>query len=141
MPLRLERASIEVRTPSRVVVVNVTSQVRGAVSRAGLRHGMAVASVPHTTCSLLVNEDEAGLKDDLVRLVTRLLEPLAGEEPFHHDRIDNNARAHLMASLLGHAVTLPVAEGDLGLGTWQSLFLLEMDGPRRRRLDLLFVGD
>jgi secondary thiamine-phosphate synthase enzyme len=139
--MRVARSSTEVRTPSRVAVVNVTSLARRALEQSRLRDGMTIATVPHTTCGLIVNEDEAGLKDDLVRLVTRLLEPLAGEEPFHHDRIDNNARAHLMASLLGHAVILPVADGDLGLGTWQSLFLLEMDGPRRRRLDLMFVGD
>ncbi len=134
-------ASVEIETPDTIAVVNVTSLVRKALGRAGVRRGLAVLTVPHTTCSLCVNEDEAGLKDDIVRLAAHLLDPLERREPFHHDRIDDNARAHLLATLFGHAATLPVADGDLRLGTWQSLFLLELDGPRTRRLDMVFLGE
>ena len=66
---------------------------------------------------------------------------MPGAEPFHHDRIDDNARAHLAASLFGNAAAVPVRSGDLCLGTWQSLLLLELDGPRGRRLEITFVGE
>lgn len=134
-------ASVEVETPAPIAVVNVTTLVRQALERAGVRRGLAVLTVPHTTCGLCVNEDEAGLKEDIVRLATHLLDPLERRGPFHHDRIDDNARAHLLATLLGHSAALPVAGGDLRLGTWQSLFLLELDGPRTRRLDMVFLGE
>ena len=134
-------ASAEIRTPGKVAVVNVTAEVRRALARSAIRRGLAVVSVPHTTCAVCVNEDEAGLKKDLERLAAELLDPLERKERFHHDRIDNNARAHLTSVLLGHSATLPVADGDLTLGAWQSLFLLEMDGPRTRRLDMSFLGE
>jgi secondary thiamine-phosphate synthase enzyme len=132
--------SAEVRTPARVAVVNVTPEVRRALTEAGLRDGLALVSVPHTTCALCVNEDEAGLREDLVRLAGSLV---AGIEPaggFAHDRIDNNARAHLFAALAGSSVAVPVRGGGLALGTWQSVLLIEADGPRARRLEMTFLG-
>ena len=135
------RRSSEVKTPGKVSVVNITREVRAVLEGAAVREGMAVASVPHTTCGLCVNEDEGGLRKDLVRLGSSLLDPLARSGPFLHDCVDDNARAHLTAVLLGHSVTLPVSEGDLVLGTWQSIFLLELDGPRSRRVDVLLLGE
>ena len=64
-----------------------------------------------------------------------------GPDGYRHDEIDDNAQAHLTSVLLGHSVTLSVASGRPVLGTWQSVFLLEMDGPRSRTLDLTFIGD
>ena len=134
-------ASLEVSTTAKVAVINVTAEVRQALGRAGVRTGLALISVPHTTCAVCVNEDEAGLKEDLARVAAGLLEPLERAAPFLHDRIDDNARAHLSAALYGNAAAVPVSGGQLRLGAWQSLFLLELDGPRSRRLEMTFVGD
>ena len=134
-------ASITIRTPDRIALVNVTADVREALRRSGLKGGVAVVTVPHTTCGLCINEDETGLKDDLARLATHLVDALERHGPFHHDRVDDNARAHLTAAILGPSATIPVASGELRLGAWQSLFLVELDGPRSRRLDLTFLGD
>ncbi len=139
--MRFRSASVQIETPAKVAVVNVTAQARGGLTRADIARGLAVLSVPHTTCGLCVNEDEGGLKDDLVGLASRLVETVRPPEGFHHDRIDDNARAHLTSALFGHSITIPVAEGDLVLGAWQSLLLIEIDGPRTRRLDMLFLGD
>jgi len=137
----IRSASLQIDTPAEVAVVNITRQVGDALARAGVGHGLAVLTVPHTTCGLCVNEDEAGLKDDLIRLASRLPDAIRPKEGFHHDRIDDNARAHLGAVLFGHSVTVPVVDGELVLGSWQSLFLMEMDGPRSRRVDMIFMGD
>lgn len=134
-----ERA--EVSTPGRVSLVNVTGTVRRALSGAGIERGIAVVSVSHTTCGVCINEDEAGLKEDLARMAAELLDPLERQRPFRHDRVDDNARAHLTAILLGQSVAVPVAGRKLVLGTWQSVFLVELDGPRKRQLDMAFVGD
>jgi secondary thiamine-phosphate synthase enzyme len=134
-------ASAQIRTTGKVTVVNVTAAVRQALERAGIRQGLAVVTVPHTTCGLCLNEDEAGLKDDLVRVASHLLDPLEPREGFHHDRVDNNAKAHLAAVFIGHATLVRVCDGALALGTWQSIFLFELDGPRDRRIDMLFLGD
>lgn len=139
--MTIARASVEIRTAARVSVVNVTPECQKALSRAGISNGLAVVTVPHTTCGVCVNEDERGLRDDLEQLAARLVDLVKPKEGFHHDRVDNNARAHLTAVLIGHSATVPVESGALSLGTWQSLFLLEIDGPRTRRLDLVFLGD
>lgn len=139
--MKIANATVEVKTPAGVAVVNVTAEARKALSGAGIDRGLALFTVPHTTCGLCVNEDEAGLKDDLVRLASRLVVLVEPQEGFRHDCVDDNARAHLTAVLFGHSVTLAVAGGSLVLGTWQSLFLMEIDGPRTRRLDMAFLGD
>ena len=130
-----------VKTAGRIGVENVTALVRRELDRSKVRSGLAVVSVPHTTCGLAVNEDERGLKEDMRRLAERLLGPLAAEGGFAHNCVDDNAQAHLTSILLGHSITLPVAEGRLVLGTWQSVFLIEMDGPRSRTLNVQILGE
>ena len=136
-----KRGELAVRTGSRIQVVNVTSKVTEACGRLGLREGILLVSCRHTTCGLCLNEDEAGLRNDLERMGESLLNPLREPGGYRHDQIDDNAQAHLTSVLLGHSLTLPVAAGQPVLGTWQSILLLEMDGPRSRTLDLTFVGE
>jgi secondary thiamine-phosphate synthase enzyme len=139
--VKVANASVTVRTAARVAVVNVTAECREALSGVGIARGLAVLTVPHTTCGLCVNEDEPGLRRDLEHLASRLVDLVRPPEGFQHDRVDDNARAHLTAVLLGHSLTVPVEGGALVLGTWQSLFLLEIDGPRKRTLDMIFLGE
>ena len=139
--MKVANASVDIRTAARITVVNVTAECRKALSQAGITRGLAVLTVPHTTCGLCINEDEPGLRHDLEQLASRMVDLVRPREGFHHDRVDDNARAHLTSVLLGHSMTVPVAGGALALGTWQSLFLVEIDGPRRRRLDMIFLGE
>ena len=96
--------------------------------------GLACISVPHCTCAVYVNENEAGLVQDMLALIDRLSE---GE--WRHDRIDDNAGAHLAASLIGNSVCVPVQAGRMVLGTWQRVMLVELDGPRRRTVHVTVV--
>ena len=142
--MKIHHGRVSVKTGGRVTVENVTAQVRGEVERSGIAAGLAVVTVPHTTCGLAVNEDERGLRQDIERLAASVLSPLAAQEAFRHDCVDDNAQAHLTSILLGHSVTLPVsggANGSLELGTWQSIFLIEMDGPRERSLSVQILGE
>ena len=139
--MRIHHGQAAVKTGGHVSVENVTSLVRGELERAGIAAGIAVVSVPHTTCGVTVNEDERGLKEDMRRLAERLLAPMAAETGFAHNCVDDNAQAHLTSILLGHSVTVPVAGSRLDLGAWQSIFLIEMDGPRSRRLNIQILGE
>jgi len=134
-------AEIEVRTERRVQVVNITAKVKEASRKLGVAKGILLVSVRHTTCCAVVNEDEAGLRHDFERLGDSLLSPFRGEKGYRHDQIDDNAQAHLTSILLGHSITLPLSEGVPVLGTWQSILLLEMDGPRPRTVDLTVLGE
>jgi secondary thiamine-phosphate synthase enzyme len=137
----VHHASIAVRTGGPVHLHDVTAEVRRAVRDSGVCAGIALLSVPHTTCAVAVNEHEEGLRADLERLARHVLDPLAREGPFAHDRIDDNARAHLTAVLLGHQTALPIRGGEPVLGTWQSVFLVELDGPRARTLHVQVLGE
>ena len=131
---------IQIRTAAAIEAHDVTGAVRGAVRDAGVENGVVCISVPHTTCAVCINENEVGLRSDLERLARELLNPLATSAPFAHDRVDDNARAHLTAVLLGNSVTVPVQGAAPVLGTWQSVFLVELDGPRTRELHVQVLG-
>ncbi|MGH9868355.1 MAG: secondary thiamine-phosphate synthase enzyme YjbQ [Candidatus Polarisedimenticolia bacterium] len=139
--MKLYHAASAVRTSARISVENVTKQVREAVEASGVTTGLAVVSVPHTTCAVAVNEDEAGLRKDILKVAERLLTPLAGTEGFSHDCVDDNAQAHLTSILFGHTATVPVSEGGPSLGSWQSIFLIELDGPRTRSVNVTVIGE
>lgn len=124
------RVTIELTTDDRVDVVDVTSDVAAAVPDE-LRAGVCTVFVPHTTAGVVVNENERRLVDDVERLLERVV---PRDEDYRHDEIDDNADAHLRATLLGSSTSIPVDDGELALGTWQSVLFVECDGPRTRRL-------
>ena len=138
--MKIHHGSATVKTGGKVAVENVTGLVRAEAERSGISDGFVLVSVPHTTCGLVINEDERGLRADMQRVAGRLLDPLARERGFEHDCIDDNAQAHLTSILLGHSLNVPLMESGLVLGTWQSIFVIEMDGPRSRSLNIQVIG-
>lgn len=125
------RERFEVRTEDRLDVVDVTDRVEDAL--AGDAEGTRTVFVGHTTAGIVVNEAESRLLQD----VESFLDDLVPDEGWEHDRLDGNADAHLRALLLGPGETLPVDDGELDLGTWQSVLLVECDGPRTRSVDVI----
>jgi secondary thiamine-phosphate synthase enzyme len=122
-----------VETGAGVDVTDVTDRVRSATPSGTDR---VTVFVPHTTACVVLNEAESRLLGDLERFVgTLATRPAAGAgdgSDWAHDALDGNAAAHLRASVLGASETIPVTEGELALGTWQSVLLVECDGPRSR---------
>ncbi|WP_049925263.1 secondary thiamine-phosphate synthase enzyme YjbQ [Halopiger goleimassiliensis] len=116
-----------VDTDDRLTTVDVTDRVAERVPD-DLKEGVVTAFVQHTTAALVVQEDDPRLRDDLESFLSELVP----DEGHAHDRLDGNADSHLRATLLGPAVTVPVVVGELDLGTWQSILLVECDGPRTR---------
>lgn len=126
---------IEVITSERVEIVDVTSDIATAVPP-DTESGVCTGFVPHTTAGLIVTEDETRLLSDIERLLDRLA---PRSETYEHDEIDDNADAHLRAVLLGESVSVPIVDGALALGTWQSILFVECDGPRTRHLEVTTV--
>lgn len=124
--------SIRVRTTDAIEIVDVTSDVARAIP-AGVERGVCTVFVPHTTAGVVCNEHETRLRSDIERTLERLAPEDAGYE---HDAIDDNAAAHLRAMVLGESVSIPFADGDLALGTWQSVLFVECDGPRTREVEV-----
>jgi len=109
--------------------VDLTDRVKEVISDVG--EGVAHIMVKHTTCALVINEAERGLMRDYLEWATRLIPP---DAEFHHNEVDNNGYAHLLASIFGNSRCVPVLKGQLVLGTWQRVILLEFDGPREREV-------
>jgi len=122
---------MEIETTEHIEVLDVTDAVDSALPAGA--SGTCTVFVEHTTCGVVVNEAERRLLND----VETALERLVPEDGYAHDAIDDNAAAHLRSMLLGPAATVPVEDGGLALGTWQSVLLVECDGPRTRQLRVI----
>lgn len=120
-----------VETESRTDVVDVTREVEAAVPDDA--DGVATVFVAHTTASVVLNEAEPRLLEDIETFVA----DLAPDAGWGHDEIDDNADSHLRALLLGESVQIPVTDGRLETGTWQSVLFVECDGPRRRSVSVV----
>lgn len=120
---------IEVRTTARRQMLEITAEVEAAVREAGIPEGLCQVWVPHTTAAVVVNENA---DPDVRRDLLAAYEAMIPDVPFAHG--EGNSDAHLLATLLGGSVTIPLSRGRLALGTWQGLFFVELDGPRSRRV-------
>jgi secondary thiamine-phosphate synthase enzyme len=129
------RAQFEVSTDARVTTADITDRVADTLPADA--DGTCTVFVRHTTAGLSVNEAESRLLGD----IERALESLVPESGWDHDRIDDNADAHLRSMLLGRDLTLPVVDGELDLGTWQSVLLVECDGPRTRSITVVYHAE
>ena len=138
MALRIYSEQIQVKTNRRVELVNITREVRQVVERTGVRHGIVNIFSGHTTMGLYINEDEPNLRRDVESFMEKLA-PVSGV--YEHNKIDNNAHAHLRSILLGPSLAIPIVDRELALGTWQSIFCAEFDGPRRRTVTVQVVGE
>ncbi len=127
---------MDIQTTTRTELIDITDRVRAIVKESGIKEGICVISTRHTTSGITVNENERGLRADILEM----LETLVPEnKSYAHNQIDNNADSHLRAVLLGNSATIPIGDGHLVLGTWQSIFFVELDGPRNRSVNVKIV--
>lgn len=141
--LKMFSRTLKVVTDSQVEIYNVTDRIKDLVKSSGIQAGFLVLSSLHTTTSLFINEFQAALMAD----VKHFLEGLANSEHgYLHDCEDcsdcerKNAVAHIRALVLGHNVTLPIQNGEIPLGQWQSILFAEFDGPRERSVTAQVIG-
>ena len=118
--------------------IDITERVRAIVERSGVASGLCQILVLHSTAAVVVNETaDPNIGRDVIDALGRAV-PRHGD--WLHDRIDDNAHAHVKASLLGPSELLPVRGGELLLGTWQGIWMFEFDGPRTRRVAVHVLG-
>lgn len=127
----------EVETTAAKACIDLTDRVRGIVKRSGVPAGLCHVMVLHSTAAVVVNEfDDPNIGKDLLVALDRAVPDHAG---WLHDRIDDNAHAHIKAAVLGPSELVPVQDGDLVLGTWQRILLVELDGPRSRKVSVALL--
>jgi len=125
-----------VETPEHSCTVDITPQVQQLVLRSGIREGVCMVYVPHTTAGLMINENaDPTVRADILRELDKMV-------PWRHgyEHTEGNSAAHIRASLVGCSQSILVLGGRLRLGTWQGVFLAEFDGPRTRTVWVKVIG-
>ncbi|HYZ94074.1 MAG TPA: secondary thiamine-phosphate synthase enzyme YjbQ [Actinomycetota bacterium] len=134
-------ATLRLSTRGDADCLDITSNVAGTVSESGLRNGMAHLFVTGSTAGLTTIEFEPGCVHDLGRLFERIA-PRDGDYRHHERWGDHNGHSHMRASLLGPQLSIPFVDGELTLGTWQQVILVDFDDrPRDRTIAVQLIGD
>jgi secondary thiamine-phosphate synthase enzyme len=141
--MKILREKLQLTTTEPIQVIDITTQLRDWVTGTGIREGILTLISPHTTARVNLNEREAQLHRDMVTFLKRLV-PRDGDYLHNLAPVDDrdNAHAHLLGLFMNASETIPVANGELLMGGWQSVFFIELDGPRERReVQLQLMGE
>jgi secondary thiamine-phosphate synthase enzyme len=117
----------KVEATEKYQLIDISDQVQEAVATSKVKEGAVLIFLPHTSAAVMVEENEPGLKQDFYTLFKEY-----EKRSYRHP--DGNAAAHILAGIIGHSRVIPIKEGRLGTGTWQSILLVELDGPRQRQV-------
>ena len=135
--------SLKIDSNENFQIIDITSDIKIIFDEINnenvLSNGILNIFTKHSTSAIVINENEKGLLGDFEFILGDLVQD---KNNYSHDLIDNNASSHLKSFLLGSSETIPIVNGKIDLGTWQSIFFIELDGPRRNRtIDLTFIGE
>jgi len=137
--MKVHVETITLSTTRKFELIDITRRVEEIVRRSGVKNGMCLVFAPHATAAIIANEHEAGLISDILEAIKEHFPPT---KPWKHNLIDDNAHAHIGSAFLGADRVFPVVNGELVRGTWQNIFLVEMDGPRSyRRVVVVVMGE
>ncbi len=127
---------ISITTHRRTELINIDSLIEEAVKKSGVSEGICIVWVPHTTAAVTINENaDPDVVEDIIKETEKIV-------PFQDGYLhaEGNSAAHIKSTLFGPSITIVVSGGRLVLGTWQSIFFCEFDGPRKRRVVVKVVG-
>ena len=117
-------------------IVDLTELLQTAIQKANMKDGLCSVFVTHTTAAVTTGEIGEGTEEDFLQIVEEVIPRIQ----FRHAHDPSHAWSHMAASLLGPSLTIPVAEGELVLGTWQSVMFVELDGPRERHVHVSLMS-
>lgn len=121
---------LSISTHSQVEFLDITSKVREVIKESGVKDGICCIFVPHTTAGITINEGaDPSVRKDIITQLNNLV-PFRGD----YEHGEGNSPAHIKASLIGSSEAVIIEDGELFLGTWQSIYFCEFDGPRRRKI-------
>jgi secondary thiamine-phosphate synthase enzyme len=142
--VRIAYDTISFATRERMQFLDITQIVQDLLSKHPIRDGIVLLNTLHTTAVLFINEFQAALIEDMKRILTSLVEDKAyyrHNDPQYSDCARINADSHLRAMLMARTLTLPVRDGEVMLGRWQSIIFAELDGPQERSIQFQVLGE
>ncbi len=127
---------IQIETDKQNGLYDITEKVRHIVRNSKVPEGIVNIYVQGATAGIMIQENwDQSVQNDMINLLKKLIPPGIWE----HDMQDNNGDSHLKAGLIGPSETIPIINGEMGLSTWQNIFLCEFDGPRTKRTIVVTV--
>jgi len=142
--MTITHETFTVVTEDRLQFMDLTKRIRDRLQRYNVKQGLIVLSSLHTTTALFINEWQEALLHDLRVLLDRLVQERDGyrhNDPRCSDCDRGNAHSHLRSVLLGRQLSVPVVDGEMALGTFQSIIFAELDGPRERQIHLQVLAE
>jgi secondary thiamine-phosphate synthase enzyme len=130
---------VTLQTANKREFMNITNHVKAALEKSQFRDGIILVSVMHSNASIIVNDDEPGLLEDLQEWLNQLAPERTDYK--HRGRFESNTGIHLQSLLLHHQVIVPFTEGRLDLGPWQFVIFAEFDGQRPKRIVMKVMGE
>ena len=127
---------LRINTTTAKEVVDLTDRLEAMIRQAKLQEGLCTLFVAHTTAALTTGEIGEGTEQDFLQMVEKMIPRIQ----FQHAHNPAHAWSHMASSILGPSLTVPVAGGKLVLGTWQSVMLVELDGPRERMVHVTLLS-
>jgi secondary thiamine-phosphate synthase enzyme len=145
--LKIISSFIELETGDGIALHDLMPDIKDAIANAGIKNGFVTVTSQHTTTAIAINEHEERLVEDVKTFLNRLIP--ASNRYLHNDIAlrdcppdePENAHSHLAAMLLGSSEVIALADGELQLGQYQSVMLYELDGPRRRKINVQVYGE
>lgn len=129
--------TITIKSSKREELIDITDQLNHLISQKNIISGYMICFVPHTTAAVTINENaDPDVKRDLIYKLNKEIPQADG---YHH--MEGNSDAHLKASLFGFSEHLLIENSQLVLGTWQSVYFCEFDGPRVRKMKIKIIAD
>lgn len=129
--------TLYIQTEGHIQMLDITGEVHRLVGECGIRSGICTLFLPHTTAGLMISEN----RDPYLAVdFTKAIHALTGREE-EYQNLEGNFAAHLSSALTGVSLTVPVEDGRLALGAWQSIYLMEFDGSRKRKVCVKFMED
>ncbi|HUJ11758.1 MAG TPA: secondary thiamine-phosphate synthase enzyme YjbQ [Verrucomicrobiae bacterium] len=120
-----------IRTDRHATFIEITEQVQQVVDGSGMKEGVCMCFVPHTTAGITINENA---DPDVVADILYALDKAVPWKDSHYQHGEGNTAAHVKASMMGHSVHVLIRGGKLQFGTWQGIYFCEFDGPRSRKV-------
>jgi secondary thiamine-phosphate synthase enzyme len=131
---------VRLQTKGKIEVVNITREIQQICRNSGIKEGFALIFPHHTSSAVYISDSDPNLTQDFNRILSKLI-PYGDD--YLHDLSDykRNADAHLKASLTGHHVILPITDGRLDLGIYQTIYYAEFDGQREKEILVKIIGE
>jgi len=135
---------LRISTRKRIEILDVTNEVQRIIEKSGIKNGLVNLWVPHSTAAIAVNEHDVDLWEDIVSLLQKIV-PVMGDyrhnAKYRWSAGEQNAHAHILNCLIKPGVSIPLENGRMHLGTWQSILFIEMDGSRSRTIHVQIMGE